>query len=329
MSKKISIVTACYNEAGNIEELYERITAVMAGFPRYDYEIICIDNCSIDGTREEIRQICARDKRFKAIFNVRNFGHIRSPWHGFMEGRGDATIFLCSDLEDPPELIADMLHKWEEGFTLVFPVRRSTQESGVLPYLRSVYYWLIKKISDTPQVPGFTGFGLYDKAVMDVFRTLNEPYPYLRGLVCELGWNWTTIPFDKPVRLHGASKGNFLIYFDMALLGIVKSSKLPLRLITLLGLGVSGASFLAGLYYLSMKLLHWNAFQAGLGPLLVGLFFLMGLLFFCLGFIGEYIGVIFTHVVRRPLVIEQERLNFDAPMVNTDKDVSPSDGGLQ
>ena len=307
---KISIVTACYNEAGNITELYERITAVMTGFSRYEYDIICIDNCSTDGTREEIRQICRKDKRFKAIFNARNFGHIRSPWHALMQADGDAVIFLCSDLEDPPELIADMLLKWEEGFTLVFPIRRSTQESGIFPRLRTIYYWLMQKISTTPQLPGFTGFGLYDKSIIDIFHSLNEPYPYVRGLVCELGWNWTTIPFDKPVRKHGVSKGNFLVYFDIAMLGIVSHSKIPLRLATIMGICISCFSFLAGAFYLVMKLIYWNNFQAGMAPLVVSMFFFMGLLFFFLGLIGEYISLIVTHVVKRPLVIEQERINF-------------------
>lgn len=326
--KKISIVAGCLNERENIPTLYQKLTEVMSQYPNYDYEIICIDNFSTDGTREVLRELCARDRHLKAIFNVRNFGAINSPWYAFLLARGDAVIAMCSDLEDPPELIPEMIKKWEEGFTMVFPVRRSTQERGIIPYLRSAYYWLITRISDTPQIPGFTGFGLYDRAVMDVFRSLDDPSPYGRGLVCELGWNWITIPFDKPRRIHGKSKYNLYNYLDMALLGIVKSSKLPLRLITLLGLGVSAASFLAGLFYLIMKLVCWNTFQAGIAPLLTGVFFLMGLLFFSLGMMGEYIGVILTRLERRPLVIEQERINFDVAAENTTQaDPPPGETG--
>lgn len=326
--KKISIVAGCLNERENIPTLYQKLTEVMSQYPNYDYEIICIDNFSTDGTREVLRELCARDRHLKAIFNVRNFGAINSPWYAFLQAEADAVIAMCSDLEDPPELIPEMIKKWEEGFTLVFPVRRSTQERGVKPYLRSAYYRLLTKISDAPQIPGFTGFGLYDRAVMDIFRSLNESYPYTRGLVCELGWNWTTIPFDKPYRTHGNSKYNLYRYLDMALLGIVKSSKLPLRLITLLGLGVSATSFFVGLFYLVMKFVCWDTFQAGIAPLLTGVFFLMGLLFFSLGMMGEYIGVILTRLERRPLVIEQERINFDVAAENTTQaDPSPGETG--
>ena len=321
--KKISIVTACLNERENIPILYQKLTTIMNHYPNYDYEIIYIDNFSTDGTREVLRELCAKDHHVKAIFNVRNFGAINSPWYAFLQAKGDAVIAMCSDLEDPPELIPEMLKKWEEGFTLVFPVRRSTEEQGVKSYLRSAYYWLITKISDTPQIPGFTGFGLYDRAVMDIFRSLDEPYPYTRGLVCELGWNWTTIPFDKPCRIHGKSKYNLYSYLATALLGIVKSSKLPLRLTTLLGLGVSATSLLVGLFYLIMKLVWWDAFQAGIAPLLAGVFFFMGLLFFSLGMMGEYIGVILTRLEHRPLVIEQERINFDISAENTVKTDPP------
>lgn len=324
--KKISIVTGCLNERENIPILYQKLTEIMSHYPHYDYEIICIDNFSTDGTREVLRELCARDHHLKAIFNVRNFGAINSPWYAFLLASGDAVIGMCSDLEDPPELIPEMIRKWEEGFTLVFPVYRSTQEGGLIPYLRSTYYWLLTKISGTPQISGFTGFGLYDRAVMDIFRNLDEPSPYTRGLVCELGWNWTTIPFDKPCRTHGKSKYNLYRYLDMALLGIVKSSKLPLRLTTLLGLGVSAASFCVGLFYMAMKLVCWDTFQAGIAPLLTGMFFLMGLLFFSLGMMGEYIGVILTRLEHRPLVIEQERINFDIPEKNTaETDLSPGE----
>ncbi len=324
--KKISIVAGCYNEVGNIDELYERIVAAMKTVPAYEFEIILIDNCSTDGTCDKIRHICALDARVKAIFNVRNFGHIRSPWHGLMQARGDAAIYINSDLEDPPELIPEMLKKWEEGYKLALLTRTSTEEKGVYPTLRKLYYWALNKISNVRQLPGVTGSGLYDKEVIDTFRSLNDPYPYTRGLICELGWPHAEIPFHKPYRKHGVSKGSFLVYFDLAMLAMVNHSKVPLRLATLAGVLISGCSFLTGFYYLILKLLNWNQFQAGIAPALIGIFFLIGLLFLFLGLIGEYIGLIVIHVVRRPLVIEEERLNFNSdgaePGASTNVDIA-------
>lgn len=309
--KTISFVMGCYNEKDNIPILYEKIKKEMDAFSQYDYEIICIDNFSTDGTREVLRNICAKDRRFKAIFNVRNFGHIKSPWHAFLLAKGDAVVGMCSDLEDPPELIPQMIYKWEEGYKIALAVRTSTEEKGIMPFFRSTYYWLMKKISTVDQLTGFTGYGIYDKEVMDVFRSLDEPYPYTRGLICELGWSKALIPFHKKYRKHGKSKGNIFVYMDMALLGIVNQSRLPLRLATITGVVVSGISFLVALYYGIFKITHWDSFQAGIAPLMCGLFFLMGLVFLFLGLMGEYIGLIVTHVVKRPLVIEEERINFE------------------
>jgi polyisoprenyl-phosphate glycosyltransferase len=309
--KLISIVSGCYNEQENIAPLYERISKVMADFPAYDYEIILIDNSSTDGTVAEIRKIAEKDKRLKAIVNVRNFGHIRSPYHAFLLAQGDAVIGMASDLEDPPELIADFIRKWEEGYKIAIGVRRSSEERGVFAFLRGIYYTLITNISEVDQVKNFTGFGLYDKQVMDILRSLDDPYPYFRGLICELGFPRAEIPFDKTVRRHGLSKGGFFIYLDSALLGVVNHTKAPLRLATLLGLLMSAVSFLAGIYYLVRKLVAWDEFQLGLAPLMVGQFMMMGVLFVLLGLIGEYVGLIVTHVVRRPMVVEKERINFE------------------
>jgi glycosyltransferase involved in cell wall biosynthesis len=312
--KFISVVTPCRNEEGNMSELHRRITEVFKALPQYDYEMICIDNCSTDGTRAEIREICGRDPKFKAIFNVRNFGPVRSPWHGLLQGRGDAVIALCADLEDPPELIPEMLQKWEEGFKLVMGVKTGTDETGLIKHLRRAYYWLLNEISHVELTSGLTGFGLYDREVVDVLRDLNDPYPYVRGLIAELGWKLAPVPYHKPIRTRGVSKIKFMSLFDYALLGMVNHTKLPLRLATLLGMAVSGLSFFLAFYYLMRKLLFWEQFQAGLAPVLVGMFFLIGLLFLFLGLIGEYVGFIVTHVVRRPLVIEEERLNFKKPL---------------
>ncbi len=309
--KLISIVAGCFNERDNIVELHARVTAAMRTVPQYDYEIIVIDNASTDGTVDMIRAIAAIDSRFKAIVNVRNFGHIRSPYHALLLAQGDAVIGMASDLEDPPELLPEFIRKWEEGFKIAIGVRRKHAERGVMPLLRSAYYRLITRISDVDQVRNFTGFGLYDKVVMKVLREMNDPYPYFRGLICEIGYPRAEVPFDKPIRKNGLSKGTFFVYLDSALLGIVNHSKVPLRLATILGVGMSGLSFLMGLYYLIRKLMAWNEFQMGIAPFAISLFFFMGVLFLLVGLLGEYIGLLVTHIVKRPLVVEQERINFE------------------
>lgn len=310
--KLVSIVAGCYNEEENIKELHARITQVMQKWPQYDYEILLIDNASEDRTVEVIKQIAATDHRLKAIVNVRNFGHIRSPYHALLTAKGDAVIGMASDLEDPPEMLDAFLQKWTEGYKIAIGVRRKTEEQGLMPFLRGCYYSLIKQISDIDQVANFTGFGLYDKAVMDILREIEDPYPYLRGLICEIGYPRAEIPFDKPVRKRGLSKGNFFIYLDSALLGIVNHSKAPLRLATLLGVAMSSLSFLLSIYYILRKLLAWDEFQIGLAPLIGGLFFFMGVMFVLIGLMGEYIGLIVTHVVKRPMVVEKERINFES-----------------
>ena len=308
--KLISIVSGCFNEEDNIEELYVRLSAVMLEFPSYDYEILLIDNASSDRTVDVIREICQHDKRLKAIVNVRNFGHIRSPYHALLTAQGDAVIGMASDLEDPPELVANFIREWERGFKIVIGVRRKSEETGVVPLLRKLYYSLITRISDIPQVKNFTGFGLYDKKVMDILRSIQDPYPYFRGLICELGFPRAEVEFDKPLRKHGISKGSFFIYLDSALLGIVNHSKAPLRLATLIGILMSSISFVFGAYYLVSKLLLWEGIQSGIAPLAIGLFFFLGVLFLLLGLMGEYIGLLVTHIVKRPMVVEAERINF-------------------
>jgi glycosyltransferase involved in cell wall biosynthesis len=309
--KLVSFVTGCFNEEGNIIELHERISKVMSTFEHYDYEIICIDNYSTDSTRAQILDICRKDPKFKAIFNARNFGHLRSPAHAFFQATGDAIICLCSDLEDPPELAVEMIKKWEEGYKLALAVRVSTDEKGLFPIFRKVFYWGLNKVSDVRQIPGMTGFGLFDKSVQETLKTLNSPYPYTRGFISELGWQVAEIPFRKPVRKRGISKNNFMISFDLALLAMVYHTKLPLRLATLIGIGISSLSFLVAISYLIRKLIFWDQFQAGIAPALIGIFFLLGVLFLFLGLIGEYIGFITTYAVKFPLAVEEKRINFD------------------
>ncbi len=309
--KLISIVAGCYNEEENIPDLHREICKTMEQFPHLDFEIILIDNCSLDGTVDVIRSIAKKDKRLKAIVNVRNFGHIRSPYHAMLQAEGDAVVGMASDLEDPPELIAEFIRKWEEGYKIAIGVRRKTEERGIMPFFRNIYYRLITRISEVDQVRNFTGFGLYDRKVMDILRDIKDPYPYFRGLICEIGYPRAEIPFDKPTRRHGSTKGNFFVYLDSALLGVVNHSRAPLRLATLIGLGLSGLSFLIGLYYLIRKLISWNAFEMGVAPLIIGQSFFMGIMLLLLGLIGEYVGLLVTHIVRRPMVVEKERINFD------------------
>ncbi|MGI4815433.1 MAG: glycosyltransferase family 2 protein [Janthinobacterium lividum] len=308
--KLISIVAGCFNERDNIAELHARITAAMLQMPQHDYEIILIDNASTDGTVDVIREIASQDERMKAIVNVRNFGHIRSPYHALLLANGDAVIGMASDLEDPPELLPEFIRKWEAGFKIAIGVRRKHEERGLMALMRKAYYSLITRISEVEQVRNFTGFGLYDRAVIDILRRIDDPYPYFRGLICEIGYPRAEILFDKPLRKRGTSKGNFFVYLDSALLGIVNHSKAPLRLATVMGIGMSGISFFMGIYYLVRKLFAWNEFQMGLAPLAISLLFFMGMLFLLLGLLGEYIGLLVTQTVRRPMVVEQERINF-------------------
>jgi glycosyltransferase involved in cell wall biosynthesis len=312
MNKKlISIVAGCYNEEGNIPELHQQLTTVMGRFPQYDYEILLIDNASEDRTVEVIKSIAAEDPHLKAIVNVRNFGHIRSPFHALLLAKGDAVIGMASDLEDPPELISEFIRKWEEGYKIAIGVRRKSEESGLMPLIRNMYYSLITRISEVEQVRNFTGFGLYDKVVMDIIREMEEPYPYFRGLICEIGYQRAEIPFDKSVRKRGFSKGSFFVYLDSALLGVVNHSKVPLRLATIVGVIMGMISTLVGFYYIIRKLMAWNEFQMGIAPLAIGMFLLFGIMFVFLGLIGEYIGLLVTHIVKRPMVVEKERINIE------------------
>jgi glycosyltransferase involved in cell wall biosynthesis len=309
--KLISVVTPCFNEEGNVEELYRRIKAVFDELPQYDYEHIYIDNASTDGTMAILRRLAAQDSRVKVILNNRNFGHIRSPYYAVLQARGDAVIGMVSDLQDPPELIVDFLRKWEEGFPIVLGQKTNTEESTVFSILRRIYYRVVNRLADTELLENVTGAGLYDQKVIEIFREIADPYPYVRGLICELGFPVARIPFTQPRRKSGITKNNFYTLFDMAMLGVTSHSKVPLRLATMMGFAMSAFSFLAGLGYLFYKLIFWNSFQVGVAPLVIGLFFISSVQLMFLGIVGEYIGFIHTQIMRRPLVIERERLNFE------------------
>jgi len=307
--KSISIVTPCFNEQENIRELYEQIKRVMLDFD-YTYEHIIIDNASTDRTVELLRALAAEDKRVKVILNTRNFGHIRSPYYGLLHAAGDAVIVMASDLQDPPEKIPEFIRKWEAGYKVVIGVKTSSAESGLFYFLRLMYYRVLRKLSDVRLIENFTGFGLYDKRVIEILREFHDPYPYFRGQIADIGFEIAQIEFNQPRRKRGISKNNFYTLYDLAMLGLVSYTKVPLRLAAMFGFFSGVVSFFVGLIYLVYKLVDWQNFSLGLAPVVIGLFFLGSVQLFFLGIIGEYIGQIYTLTVRRPLVIEKERINF-------------------
>lgn len=310
--KKISIVTACFNEEGNVEELCNRIKNIFAQYKnRYKYEHIYIDNSSTDRTVEIVKKITEKDKNVKLIVNSRNYGHIRSPFHGLLQANGDAVMLMCSDLQDPPELIPDFIKKWEQGYKIVIGQKTSSCENRFMFAIRKLYYYLIDKMSETEQIRNFTGFGLYDKVVIGILKTIHDPYPYFRGLIAEIGFERAVIEYSQPERKNGKTKNNFFTLYDMAMTGFVNHTKLPLRISVFIGLLTGILSFIIGLFYLVYKLIYWNTFNAGTAPLVVGMFFLASVQLFFIGIIGEYIGAVYTHVKNRPHVIEKERVNFE------------------
>jgi glycosyltransferase involved in cell wall biosynthesis len=309
MKKIISIVTPCYNEEENINELYQRITAVMAKLP-YDYEHIFIDNASTDSTVTKIKEIAARDKRVKLIVNARNFGHIKSPYYGILQSRGDACILIASDLQDPPEMIAEFIKKWEEGYKTVLAVKPESEESSAMFFLRKAYYRFITRISDVPLVQNATGAGLFDRVVVDILHNIQDSYPYFRGLLCEIGFPIATVPFKQPKRQRGITKNNFYTLYDIAMLGITNHSKIPLRLMAMSGFLLSFLSLLVAMTFFIAKLIYWDSFQLGTAPMLIGIFFFGAIQTFFIGVLGEYVASIHTQVRNMPLVVEIERVNF-------------------
>lgn len=313
MKKKISFVSSAYNEEGNVRDLYEQVKAQMAPLAdKYEYEQIVLDNASTDGTLSVLRDIAAQDKRFKVIVNARNFGHIRSPYYGILQASGDAVVYLASDLQDPPALIAQFITAWENGYKVVLAQKQTSKESGLFFAVRKIYYWLLNLLNDSGAKlePNCTGFGLYDKCVVDELRKLGDPYPYLRGLVCELGYAHKLIPFEQPLRKRGFTKNNFYTLYDNAMIGFTNHSKVPLRLAALGGFALGIISLFLAMVYLVLKLLYWERFPMGTAPLLLAVLFFSSVQLFFIGIIGEYIGAILTQVLKRPLVIEKERINF-------------------
>jgi len=317
--KTISIVTACFNEQDNVENLCQRIKVVMAGLPEYDYEHILIDNCSTDDTVSLIKTIAESDKKVKLIVNARNFGAIRSGFHGFLQGHGDCVIPMAADLQDPPELIPELIQKWEQGSFVVLLVKPESIEGWPMSAIRRLYYKFADSISEVPLIRNATGSGLYDKRAVDILRSIDDPYPYFRGLISEIGFPIETVEFVQPRREQGVTKNNFYTLYDLAMLGITKHSKVPLRLLTMAGFLLSIFSVLIMLFYLGMKLIYWDSFSMGTAPVLIGIFFFASVQLFFMGMLGEYIGSIHTHVRKLPLVVELERVNFtDVEAVNGD-----------
>lgn len=308
--KLISVVTGCFNEQDNVDELCARIRHQFAQLPGYDYEHILIDNASTDATVARIKAIAAHDRRVKLIVNTRNFGHIRSPMHALLQARGDAVIAMASDLQEPPELIGEFIAKWEEGFRIVAGVKPQSQHTTALTFIRRAFYTTIGRISETRLIPDFTGFGLYDRSVVEIVRQLDDPYPYFRGMIADLGFAHAEVPFVQPQRKRGISKNNFYTLYDMAILGITSHSKVPIRLATMAGFLLSALSLLVAIVYLIYKLLRWDQFSLGVAPVVIGFFFFASVQLFFIGILGEYIAAIHTQVLKRPLVVEKERVNF-------------------
>jgi len=282
----------------------------MAGLPGYDYEHIFIDNASRDRTVAILRELAKDDKRVKVIVNARNFGHIRSPCHAILQARGDAVISIVADLQDPPAMIADFVHKWEEGYKVVMGIKKGSAESILMFALRRLYYRTLRRLSDVELVEHFTGFGLYDRQVIDILRSLGDPYPYFRGLIADIGFEIAKVEYVQPGRKRGITKNNFYTLYDMAMLGLTSYTKVPLRLATMLGFASAALSLLVALFYLVYKLIFWKSFELGLAPLVVGIFFFSSVQLIFLGIVGEYVGSIHTYVRHMPLVIEKERINF-------------------
>ena len=310
--KKISIVVPCFNEEENVVPMANAIREEFKkNLALYEYEIIFIDNDSKDNTRDLIRELCKNDRGIKGIFNAKNFGQFNSPYYGMLQSTGDATILMAADFQDPVEMIPKYVHAWEEGYKIAIGIKKSSQENKIMYHLRSLYYKTIKKLSEVEQIEHFTGFGLYDRAFINVLRKLDDPTPFLRGIVAELGFKRKEIPYEQPKRRAGMTSNNFYRLYDAAMLSITSYTKIGLRIATLIG-GLSGFLSLAvALIYLVLKLLYWDRFPAGMAPILIGMLFLGSVQLFFIGMIGEYVLTINHRVMKRPLVVEEERINFE------------------
>jgi glycosyltransferase involved in cell wall biosynthesis len=308
--KLISVVTPCHNEEENVAELYNKVKDVFAGLKDYRYEHIFIDNASGDNTVNILKGIAAADKNVKIIVNLKNYGGEKSHFYAIFQANGDAVISVVADFQDPPEMIKDFIARWEQGFKIVVGIKSRSKEDPLMFLVRKIYYSLIRLVSASEQIKNFTGFGLYDRSVIEILRQYDERYPYFRGLISELGFDIAKIEFTQPARRKGKSNYNFYDLFEVAMHGLVNYSILPLRMATFIGLLTAAGSFMAAIFYLFYKIIFWNSFQIGIAPLVIGIFFFSAVQLFFIGIIGEYIGAIYTQVKKRPIVIEKERVNF-------------------
>ncbi len=270
----ISILIPTYNEVGNVVELSEAVKNEMKKLPAYAYEIVFIDNDSIDGTRQQIRKLCSEDRRVKAIFNAKNFGQNNSPYYGLTQTTGDCAILMCADFQDPVEMIPILVHEWEQGYKIVSAIKTTSRENKLMRLLRTCYYKLIKRFSQVEQIEHFTGFGLYDQAFIQVMRDLKDPTPFLRGIVAELGFKRKEVPYEQQRRRFGKTKNNLYTLYDLAMLSFTSYTKIGLRLATFLGFIISLVSIVVAAVYFILKVRHWNTFTMGTAPLLIGMFLL-------------------------------------------------------
>lgn len=308
--KKISIISPCYNEEENIIDLYRRVSSVMAGFPQYEYDYLFIDNASTDGTVRALESLAKEDRRVKVIVNNRNYGHIRSPYWGILQTDGDCTVYLASDLQDPPELIPEFIVAWEEGYKIALAVKPVSRTNPFMHVLRRTYYAILDHMTEIPLVKDSTGFGVYDREVIDTLRRINDPYPFLRGLICELGYEVKEISFEQPRRLRGISKNNIYSLYDIAWLGLVSHSLVPIRLASFIGILIGVMCLALSFAFIVMKIIWWDRFPLGIAPIIIGMFFMFGVVMTFIGVLGEYIGSILARLQNRPIVVERRRINF-------------------
>ncbi len=309
--KKISIMVPTYNEEENVVPLSEAIIGQMELLPQYDYEILFIDNDSKDTTREKLEMLCSRNPKIKAIFNAKNFGQFNSPFYGMLQTTGDCTISMCADFQDPVEMIPKLIHEWEQGYKIVSAIKTTSRENPIMRFLRTCYYKMIKKMSDVEQIEHFTGFGLYDRSFIEVLRNLDDPMPFLRGIVAELGFRRKDIPYEQQKRRAGKTSNNWYRLYDAAMLSFTSYTKIGMRIATIIGFFIAFLSIAIGLIYLILKLIYWDHFAMGNAPMLIGMFVLGGIQLFFIGLLGEYVMNINSRIMKRPLVIEERRLNFD------------------
>lgn len=309
--KLISIMTPCYNEEENVEALYLAVKQEFAKMERYEYEHVFIDNNSTDGTQDILRRLAGADKNVKVILNSRNFGQFMSPYYGLLQSTGDAVISMACDFQDPPDMICKFIERWEQGFKIVIGVKSSSKENKLVYATRTAYYKFLRKISDTELVDNFTGFGLYDKTVIEILKKIDEPLPFIRGLICEIGFEKAIIQFEQPLRIRGLTKNNVSSLYDAAMLGVTSYSRMPLRIAAILGFIIATGSILVAITYFIIKLIMWDNFLLGQAPNTIGLFFFGAVQLFFIGILGEYIGIILVKINKRPLVIERERINFE------------------